>query len=724
MSLDARKHIRVRLIGHRLMIARLFSSFLIGQLTTARNYARVVTTFKDREKASALHEEVNEGLESNNLKLYSGYIPDGYDAADRHHIYHEESNDMQSANLLTAMRGAFVTDLVPTGSGAVDIVTAATRFLAFRVKDSQLTTKPSRRFLYYNGRALALMNRHEEGDPLVLPDAVQDQGVQIRYAAQVVSIFGAAAESTWPLAQQGLRGGSGQVAVSTNERPVDAAYVEAKAGPAIESNCVGTLRLLGIKQCLIEGYPVIFAFRFFWDTFQSIAATDADEGYPTIAVVPAERQLLGPDPSKGYSASVALIVGFEQEKQRVLVKSVSPEGQSSAPPSYFWKSYDWVTDIRATMDYWVLREARGKMEAPSASDLFDRQGGQHLDPVYTPAVTQQPALGLHGSIAIIWRTRTTPIPQNSIEIVWAGGDGSVNRYYTLQTQHQQEQRQLYQISGPVPAAGPGAIANISLDNSRIDVFWVGKDGSIQHAWSLSSSIDNGQPAWLFGAIAQAGSAMLGAGLAVSGRVSAGHYQLNAYWVGPQCSVQRACAANNVQVKWGEWEANLPAPATAFLGSYLTACPSDAEGCIKVLYITPKGTIRARRCYCTSVSDQEAYSGSLARTDSGIVLSSTTEAVWVSPNNALIPGNKDGVMARAISKPGYVLGGSPIGLAKSFDSDTWGEKLMVAFRAYHGSLTATTRYRIMVETTVDTGGGWDRVTAQGTLLRTVWAEADS
>ncbi|KAI1174323.1 hypothetical protein F4777DRAFT_385397 [Nemania sp. FL0916] len=338
---------------------------------------------------------------------HPGYIPDGYDGADPRYVYLGEpthKNDMQVANLLKTVPEAFKTDQPLTGSCVVDLVTAATRFLALCSSHGRLPARPSRRFLYFNARALALMDR-EGGDPTMWPDAVEDKGVRIRHAARAVSIFGAAAEDIWSWEeQQTLKNGESRVVVGINDRPPHAVYHIAGAGPYIECNRVdanphpsnleglggdelkafGLVTLSGVKKCLIEGYPVIFAFHLFWPMFQSVPPSTAggDEGYPTIAMIPAECRLAGPDPTKGFRTHAALIVGLDDQKRRVLVKSL--EGQPSSPPPCFWMSYEWITDVRATIDFWMLREssksARRAMKVPGASDLLNLPG-QQLIPI-------------------------------------------------------------------------------------------------------------------------------------------------------------------------------------------------------------------------------------------------------------------------------------------------------------------------------------------------------
>ncbi len=697
------------------------------------------------------------------------YIPDGYDASDPRYTYLGESkhkNDTRAANLLTAVPEAFKTDPAPTGSYALDAVTAATRFLALRTNNSKLPARPSRRFLYYNSRALALIDQ-EGKDPHQWPDEVKDEGVTIRHATRAVSVFGAATEDSWPWVEQQLRGGKLRVVLGINDRPFDAAYTEAAAGPAIECNRVdaippganlegmerdelkalGLVTLSSVKKCLTEGYPVIFAFCFFWDTFQSVppSITGADEGHPSIAMIPVERRLAGPDPTKGLDTHVALIVGFDQERRRVLVKCFwQGQGQSSlSPPPYFWMSYEWITDVRATKDFWMMREstksARRAMNKPNDFDFFDLQGKPRSQELERPSTIKAPTLIPTSTIINSWHIFKPlpfiPITMLEIHSIWTGGDGSVegarvNRQYVDDSRNMTETRSTYTIRGPGSAASGGLAAG--SQGLRMVIFWVGKDGSVQLAYGGAFQID---VKWEYAVVAPAGSAQPTAGLAATIQSWGGHDRGHIYWVGPHGSIEVAStvtsidkweyrqvagpgsatplsniaaisskfdfageagingvwwispdgmvrgASGNNSIDWTQQEAKLE-PLTAALCSRLAVVPFPEEGHIRVLYVSPDGTIRARR-YTDTVNDTQAYGGSRARTDTAIHMTST-EAMWVSPNNSLMMGNKDGNSARALSKPGCVMAGSPISLIYS-GSDSF----MASFVGYDGRLAMTT-----------------------------------
>jgi hypothetical protein len=710
--------------------------------------------------------------------VHPGYIPDGYDAADARYIYlgdPKKQNDTRAANLLATAPEAFESDPAPVGSCVVDAVVAATRFLAFRTSHAKLPARPSRRFLYYNSRALTLMDR-EGGDPTQWPDAVEDKGVQIRHATRAVSVFGAAAEETFPWVEQELRGGAGGAVLGLNDRPLHVSYSEAAAGPAVECNrldalpppahldnldkealkAYGTATLSSVRLCLTEGYPVIFAFRFFWSTFPTVppSSTGADEGYPIIASIPAGRRLLGPDPATNFRTHVGLIIGFDQEKRRVLVKGVWPgEGQPSSPPPYFWMSYEWITDVRATMDFWMLREsaksARRTMKSPSYADFFEREGGGPLPSIDRKSgALQNPSMVSTSTISTCCRESGSIQGfsyHHAIDMVWVANNGAVERDIQLDqvvagTFHSTHNRD--EISGAGSAA-PGGVVILAQDVRR-DVFWIGRDGSVQQAYS-HTPLENPNSAWSYATVANAGSAQPGAGIAATLPLWGGTDHFYVYWVGPQGSIESANSVvqpnawtrrqiagpgsaaslsnlaaagwnwgcpNNTGIggvwwitpdgmvrgaggahyldhtqqwaqNWAQKEAELP-PTTAALGSRLAACSfgTDDENCFQVLYTTPAGTIRVRR-YGAEVSDREAYDGNLARIDTGIQLW-PWGAVWVNPNNALMTAAVHQA-ARPLSKPGCIMPGTPLGVA---DPKPYGG-FVVGFLGHDGGWASAT-----------------------------------
>ncbi len=98
----------------------------------------------------------------------------------------------------------------------------------------------SRMFLYYNARAM------HEGE-----DDMKDEGSVISKAVESLKTYGICSEETWPFAED-----------KVNERPSDEAFQEA-AEFLIEDFAIVPTDLHAWKNCLAEGYPIIFGISLF-----------------------------------------------------------------------------------------------------------------------------------------------------------------------------------------------------------------------------------------------------------------------------------------------------------------------------------------------------------------------------------------------------------------------------------------------------------------------------
>lgn len=120
-----------------------------------------------------------------------------------------------------------------------------------------------------------------------------------------------------------------------------------------EKGIIGTMTLLRLRQCLGEGYPVIFGFRYYWK--DAPFDRDAESGIWDIGPLPSDK---GPD--KNHGGHAVLAVGFGGGNQRVLCQNSWGDGTDvngneveSAP--LFWMGYEWIKDFQATSDFWMIR---------------------------------------------------------------------------------------------------------------------------------------------------------------------------------------------------------------------------------------------------------------------------------------------------------------------------------------------------------------------------------
>ncbi|KAF5590107.1 uncharacterized protein FSUBG_10945 [Fusarium subglutinans] len=481
------------------------------------------------------------------------YQADGFDVNDKPYIYNGESKDkteLFSASLLASHPFAFERYATPTEITVLDAVCAAFRFTAYIGDNGHLVTKPSRRFIYYNARALTAMDKAK--DHTQWPRRVLRRPLGIREALRAVNVYGASLEerSSWLVEEEFDY--KYEVVWGINERPTDLAYNEASKAPILEpyrldhyrseevnmlddheSAVLGTLTLSKVRLCIAEGYPVIFAFHLFWDTFRYVKpAQSGDQGYPTIAMIPEAGRLAGP-PEK-HTTQAALIVAFDHIKRRVLVQSMM------GSVSFFWMSYEWIINARATESFWMLRNSgkRGRQEIVNSSDgtwyNWKDVGPWNLERIPDSwAVSQLP----NSSIAVISRQK------GHLDIFWISEHCTVERAYR-EPPHPEWKRETIPLDFPpgdekdqeakVPL--PGAIVAVSAHTDKLDIFWMSKNGAI-----CNGSWRHADPTWYTRRVLQApdGIAEPRAGLdaTIGLRDTPSSDKINVYCVGPDGSIK-------------------------------------------------------------------------------------------------------------------------------------------------------------------------------------------
>ena len=185
---------------------------------------------------------------------------------------------------------------------------------------------------------------------------------------------GIASEATWSFPIE-ANSANELVIVGTNDRPPNAAYKEARDFHAVEycrldpdntpaadlvmtveeKAAVGIATLARLKQCLVDGYPVIFAFWFYWPKNTTIPWKKPQGGdtakYESLPDIDPNRRHKGP--VDGYhSGHQVLCIAFDEGNKRILCQNSWGEHDEHA---YFWAPYHWITDYKATDDFWMLR---------------------------------------------------------------------------------------------------------------------------------------------------------------------------------------------------------------------------------------------------------------------------------------------------------------------------------------------------------------------------------
>ncbi|KAM0083819.1 hypothetical protein ACKRZS_004025 [Fusarium odoratissimum] len=541
------------------------------------------------------------------------YEPDGFDANDKPYIYNgpaKDRNDLLSVSLLVNDPGTLERYTTPTEITVLDAVCAAIRFLAYSGDNGHLVSQPSRRFIYYNARALSKMD--DAKNHTQWPGRVFNRPLGIREALRAVTLYGASLESKFPwLVEEDFDYGY-DVVWGINERPTDIAYNEAWYGPILEPyridhyppaevntmddlelRALGTLTLSKVRLCIAEGYPVIFAFHIFWDSFKYVKpAQSGDQGYPTIEMIPAARRLVGP--RKEHTTQAALIVAFDHIKRRVLVQSMMES------ISFFWMSYEWITDFRATESFWMLKnsgkrgQGRPVMEKASNDTWYnwEKLGSWTLERVPNSSnVSQAP----NSSIAIISRR------EGYLDMFWISEQCTVERAYRYPSDEPSGEKWKQETvpieKGETPL--PGAIVAVSAHEDKLDVFWMTKNGAI-----CNGSWQHGDPRWFTRRVLQEqdGVAEPRAGFAatIGRRNTPFEDTINVYCVGPDGSIKNVSTTRS----WTGTDTVtvVSGPGSAYQCTSLSAVAvSDHDGgdsstrlVDMVVWITPDGSITGKR----------------------------------------------------------------------------------------------------------------------------------
>ena len=177
---------------------------------------------------------------------------------------------------------------------------------------------PSRLFIYFNERSM-------EGT------TGTDSGAQIRDGIKSVSRQGVVPEDVWPYTVS-----------SFDIRPPDSLYDEAELHTAISYSRVKQ-DIRHIKQCLADGYPVVFGFSVYESSeTESVAETGM------MPVPKKSERLLG-----GHAV---LAVGYDDTQEMITVRN--SWGTEWGDNGYFYMPYKVITDAHLAGDFWTIRRVK------------------------------------------------------------------------------------------------------------------------------------------------------------------------------------------------------------------------------------------------------------------------------------------------------------------------------------------------------------------------------
>jgi len=667
-----------------------------------------------------------------------GYIEDKFDANDKPYYYcgtKTARSEFQSANLIDDLPSKYIYNQEDTSSCVANATCMAIRYLATKTTNSKIPMDPARLYIYYNARAVAEMEK--VGKVTEWPENVVDMGTRIRDAMKAINAFGIAGNDDDRWIHDGPE--ENPFPIDVNSRPHHTAYKDAQSVHAVEycrldpdhtpvaesiledeeKDAIGIVTLARLKQCLVEGLPVIFGFSFFWPNFTTIPSLDPkeadDKKYPTIAPIPLERKHIGPPPGTKYGAHAVLAVGFDNQKKRVLIQN----SWGAARNPYFWMPYDWITDFEATNDFWVVRTIGSSGPPPRREITRPTEVGLPANGKWslTTSVPDNGDVAMAATSAVASACRH----QDMAELFWISSRGAIEHAWYITGSPWKHIRQAGEGTAAI-----GSIAALSRNENTAEIFWIAPDGSVRASHAIGE-------VWNPWTVSEPGTAIPGAGIAALTR-SPDHMEV--WWVGPggsinlrwftegvgwqvryelapkgSASLSSAVTAlaidNNEMAVWwitqggtidgrhwkndGGWTDLYPADMlgknTAALRTRIGAV-ARGKNAMEVFYITPRGGVAhqtwTRGAGWVEKNFRAAYS---ARVDSGITVVSTHESrmdvFWIGPNNSLLGSTwQNGLdwQHNIVAPSGRVMAGTPMGYFKRYPNS-----FSLCFLDYDGGL---------------------------------------
>ena len=200
------------------------------------------------------------------------------------------------------------------GSCTANAIAAAYEFDEIKQQEKDPFT-PSRLFIYYNERKL----EHTTS---------KDNGASIRDSVKTINKDGVCKETTYPY----------DITKFANKPPQEC-YDEAKNHKCVEYKRVEQT-LEQLKQCLIEGFPIVFGF----DVYESFKETE------TTGTTPIPK-----DGEKCAGGHAICVVGFSEDKQAFLCRNSWGKDWCLQMQGYFYMPYDYILNPKLAGDFWTVR---------------------------------------------------------------------------------------------------------------------------------------------------------------------------------------------------------------------------------------------------------------------------------------------------------------------------------------------------------------------------------
>jgi C1A family cysteine protease len=209
---------------------------------------------------------------------------------------------------------------------------------------------PSRLFIYWNARVSELSK-----DTQNIPN---DDGCYCRRVMRSLEKVGACIERLWPFAPDRTQLElSAEAYASAQDYKIDTYWRLDPARPVEDLHPLqkvedGRETLLKVRQCLSEGFPIVFGFKLYSLVIQW--RRDADNTW----ILPdlwAEGTVLPHQKPGNFGGHAVLMIGYDDKKAVVLCQNSWGDSSSRAGSPIFYIPYSWIEDYEATSDFWSLR---------------------------------------------------------------------------------------------------------------------------------------------------------------------------------------------------------------------------------------------------------------------------------------------------------------------------------------------------------------------------------
>ena len=251
---------------------------------------------------------------NNKRKIVLGWKPDLTDYRD--HMFKAVVNKVAPSLIDLRPKCPIVYDQGELGSCTANALAGAFQFEQLKqIKARSKSFIPSRLFIYYNER--------------VLEDSVNsDSGASLRDGIKTLNKNGVCPETLWAYKISKFK-----------QKPSATCYASALKNQLQEYLSV-TPSIPQVKQCLANGYPVVFGFTV----------------YSSFLSKQVERTGIMPMPQDGdqlEGGHAVMAVGYDDSKNALIVRN--SWGKDWGIKGYFYMPYAYTSLAQLTSDFWTIR---------------------------------------------------------------------------------------------------------------------------------------------------------------------------------------------------------------------------------------------------------------------------------------------------------------------------------------------------------------------------------